>query len=191
MISNSVVCNIKPVIFYRFILGMSQYLKTSSNIHRLLKLYPIVLVSFIIIYPSSLYQETHWFHRFLINGEYLCYFLISFRTKDEHIYSWFKYLHPIDSLPGATKIYRKLEVFILLSMTYSVIFNNWWVHIRSFSQRLYFRTCRFFLRYSCRLCRRYGKIYCLFMLRFTILSHKNIKNGFGSTFLQSSSSEWF
>lgn len=121
MIGNQPVCNIKPVMCYRFILGFSQNLKWSSGFTRLLiKLYPVIIysivnISFVCCELSSVVS----FQSYLTLGENSLNVLVALLCKDDYLNTYFTYLHTIDGFPGTKQAYQKLQFFSVLVITFS------------------------------------------------------------------------
>lgn len=119
MIGNNAVCNIKPVMYYRYIVGFTQNVQSSRLF---VKFYPILLTTnFIIIVYFNL-KGLPLLRKYLMLAEYSAYALVSWFTKDKYISSFYKYRPIIDSFPGALKQYRKMEIFAILSIISVIIF---------------------------------------------------------------------
>ncbi|PZC72379.1 hypothetical protein B5X24_HaOG200887 [Helicoverpa armigera] len=117
MTDDTLVCDIKNVLFIRFAFGFRQNFNGSSKIKRLSYLYTIffsLLFTALTLFSNDLsYHSLSYL--ILALTEYFVLFTVSFLTKDEYIQRNFKLIYGLDTLPGAKKIFQNLEYFLKVS----------------------------------------------------------------------------
>ncbi|PZC72380.1 hypothetical protein B5X24_HaOG200888 [Helicoverpa armigera] len=115
MTDDTLVCDIKIVLFIRFAFGFLQNFNGSSKIRRLSYIYSIfflLLLTALLLAHNELVALSY---RIMALIEYLILFMISFLTKEEYIHQYYKLIHGLDTYPGAKKIFQNLENFLKVS----------------------------------------------------------------------------
>ncbi|PZC72381.1 hypothetical protein B5X24_HaOG200889 [Helicoverpa armigera] len=132
MTDDTLVCDIKNVLFIRFAFGFLQNFN-GSKIKRLSYLYTICF--FILFAVFSLFPNELIFLSFRILAliEYFILFMISFVTKEEYIRQSYKVIYGLDTIPGAKKIFQNLEHFLKVSFVLS------WTNNLCFSSLICFK----------------------------------------------------
>ncbi|PZC72382.1 hypothetical protein B5X24_HaOG200890 [Helicoverpa armigera] len=118
MIGDSLVCNIKYVIWLRFAFGYLPNFHGSPKMRAFSYFYTIFLfISFTTIVIAPFYKFP-WFFRVLALLEYTTHFLLAFVTKDDYLYQSFRFIYGIDTNANVRKLYRNLEVFFKFIILY-------------------------------------------------------------------------
>ncbi|PZC73536.1 hypothetical protein B5X24_HaOG200848 [Helicoverpa armigera] len=125
MFEPQTVCNIEPLMYYRFILGFCQNFQHSRLTRILSKIYPIVLVVALIVKTFIFNDTATLYNKYFIGLEYSFNIVVSLVTTDKYINMYFKYYHTIDSISGAKKIYKNLEKLAIISVFYASSFRSW------------------------------------------------------------------
>lgn len=106
------VCNLNPILLTRLIFGY--YSKLSSPKLRILsKIYVVIIVTSLITLFVTQTKKISWIPKFFTLAEYLIYVTHSFVTEEGHVLNVYKSINIIDTLPGAKKMFRKLETFLI------------------------------------------------------------------------------
>ncbi|XP_026735896.1 uncharacterized protein LOC113499584 [Trichoplusia ni] len=118
------VCNITHIMFCRQLLGFLQDY-SSRKIRIITKLYSIILVSALIITKSIRLQAIEKYNKHtdwtLLLIECFFYSTVAYQTKDGYIYRYYKQLRYVDSLPGAERVFKRLEYFLKYYLFFTLV----------------------------------------------------------------------
>lgn len=117
MSENTSVCNLKNIMFIRFVLGFRQNYTKSRTLRLISKLYPICLTGVIFYIMSTKVKLLPIYMKCSYCSEYLFYVIVSYITEDKYISNYFKNILGIDNMPGAKQLYKQLDNFLKFSVT--------------------------------------------------------------------------
>ncbi|PZC72385.1 hypothetical protein B5X24_HaOG200893 [Helicoverpa armigera] len=117
MIKNNLVVNIKPIMIFRSLFGYRQKFNSplKSNFFDVFS-----LISFF-MWSLSFFFKTYYFPLVYVmsdNIEYCICFFVAFFTKEEYIYFFYKRQSSIDNLPGAEKLFSRLNLILRAFVVY-------------------------------------------------------------------------
>ncbi|PZC72376.1 hypothetical protein B5X24_HaOG200884 [Helicoverpa armigera] len=129
MTDDTLVCDIKNVLFIRFALGFLQNFNGTSKTRWLSYLYTIcflLLFAVLSLFPNEVIYVSY---RILALIEYFFLFMISFLSKEEYIYESYKLIYGLDTIPGAKLIFQNLEYCLKVYFFVSVFTGSFFTGI--------------------------------------------------------------
>lgn len=107
---------VKKIMAVRFLFGVAQIQSERERIRLFSKLFTLIVGLLFLIIITYYVQMLDAFVKYSTCIEYLIYVIMSIQTKDRHIQIFNKFLHGIDNLPDASKMYKQMNILLIFLM---------------------------------------------------------------------------
>lgn len=120
--TTNTVCDIHTIMYIRFFFGFRQNVPASKILILFSFLVPLFVLAANVVFILTIYYNKLPLQ--LITGasmfDYTVPLLMSFYTKEEFVYLAYKFVHGLDNLPSAKKVYKCFNRFIKMSLFYYI-----------------------------------------------------------------------